>query len=76
VFENMMLRAIFELKREEIKVGFRKFYNEEIPKLYCSPKVSNSDQVKGNDMGKFCSKYEGKGDAYGRLVRNQKEGDH
>jgi hypothetical protein len=76
VFENIMLRAIFGLKREEIKVGLRKIYNEEIHKLYCSPNIINSDQVKGNEMGRFCSKFERKENAYRSFVGNQKEGDH
>jgi hypothetical protein len=32
VFENRMLRRIFEPKRDEVTGGWRKLHNEEIPK--------------------------------------------
>jgi hypothetical protein len=34
VFDNMVLRRIFELKREEVKGGYRKLHNEELHNLY------------------------------------------
>jgi hypothetical protein len=34
VFENRMLRRIFELKRNEVTGGWRKLHNEELHNLY------------------------------------------
>jgi hypothetical protein len=39
VFENRLLRRIFELKRDEIIRGWRKLHNEEIEKFYSSPDI-------------------------------------
>jgi hypothetical protein len=37
VFENRMLRRIFEPKREEVTEGQKKFRSEELHNLYSSP---------------------------------------
>jgi hypothetical protein len=37
VFENGVLRRIFELKRNEVTGGWRKLHNEELHNLYSSP---------------------------------------
>jgi hypothetical protein len=37
VFENRVLRRIFELKRDEVTSGWRKLHNEEPHSLYSSP---------------------------------------
>jgi len=39
VFENMVLRRIFELRRDEVTGEWRKLYNEELNDLYCSTNV-------------------------------------
>jgi hypothetical protein len=39
VFENMVLRRIFELERDELVRGWRKFHNEEFHNLYSSPNI-------------------------------------
>jgi hypothetical protein len=39
VFENRVLRRIFEPKREEVAGGWRKLHNEEFHNLYSSPKI-------------------------------------
>jgi hypothetical protein len=57
----MMPRTIFGPKREEVKVGLGKCYNEEITNLYCSPNVINSDQIKGNELSRFSSKRKERG---------------
>jgi hypothetical protein len=36
VFENRTLRRIFELKRDEMTRGWRKWHNEELHNLYSS----------------------------------------
>ena len=37
VFENTVLRRIFEPKRDEVTGEWRKLHNEELNDLYCSP---------------------------------------
>jgi hypothetical protein len=39
VFENRMLRRIFEPKRDEVTGGWRKLHNEELHNLYYSPDI-------------------------------------
>ena len=39
VFENMVLRRIFGPRREEVKGEWRRFHNEELNDLYCSPNI-------------------------------------
>jgi hypothetical protein len=39
VFENRVLRRIFGPKRDEVTVGWRKLYNEELHSLYSSPSI-------------------------------------
>jgi hypothetical protein len=39
VFENRVLRRIFEPKRDEVKGEWRKLHNEELNDPYCSPNI-------------------------------------
>jgi len=39
VFENMVLRRIFELKREGVTGEWTRLHNEELNDLYSSPKI-------------------------------------
>jgi hypothetical protein len=39
VFENRVLRKIFEPKRDEVTGGWRKLHNEELHNLYYSPSI-------------------------------------
>jgi hypothetical protein len=39
VFENKVLRRIFEPKRDEVTGGWRKLHNEELHNLYSSPSI-------------------------------------
>jgi hypothetical protein len=39
VFENRVLRRIFEPRRDEVIGGWRKLLNEELHNLYCSPSI-------------------------------------
>jgi len=45
VFENRLLRRIFEPKREEVTGKWRKLHNEELKDLY------SDNQIKKNQMG-------------------------
>jgi hypothetical protein len=39
VFENKVLRRIFEPKRDEVTGGWRKLHNEKLHGLYSSPSI-------------------------------------
>jgi hypothetical protein len=39
VFEEMVLRRIFGLRRDEVTGEWRRFYNEELNDLYSSPNI-------------------------------------
>jgi hypothetical protein len=39
VFENGVLRRIFEPERDRVTRGWRKLHNEELHNLYCSPSI-------------------------------------
>jgi hypothetical protein len=39
VYENRVLRRIFEPKRDEVKGEWRKLHNEELRDLYSSPSI-------------------------------------
>jgi hypothetical protein len=39
VFENRVLRRIFERRMDETTGGWRKLHNEELPNLYSSPSI-------------------------------------
>jgi hypothetical protein len=39
VFENRVLRRIFERKRDEVTGGWRKLHNEQLNNLYSSPNI-------------------------------------
>jgi len=56
VFENRVMRRIFQLKRDEVTGEWRKLHNEELNDVYCSPNIV---RYKKNDMGGACSAYWG-----------------
>jgi hypothetical protein len=39
VFENMVLRRIFRLRRNEVTGDWRRLHNEELNDLYASPNI-------------------------------------
>ena len=39
MFENMVLRRIFGLRRDEVTGEWRRSHNEELNDLYCSPNI-------------------------------------
>jgi hypothetical protein len=73
VFENGVLRRIFEPKRHEIIVGWRKLHNEKLYNLYSSPNIIRI--IKSRRMrwaGLLASMFE-KRNAYTVLVGKLKE---
>jgi hypothetical protein len=55
IFENRILRRIFEPKREDVEGGCRTLHNEELHNLYASPKYYSGDQMKEDEIGGTCS---------------------
>jgi len=39
LFENVVLRGIFGLRRDEVTGEWRRLHNEELSDLYCSPNI-------------------------------------
>ena len=65
VFENTMLRRIFELKRDEVTGEWRKLHNEKLNDLYSSPNII---RVK-NEMGGLVASMGERRSAYRVSVR-------
>ena len=59
VFENRVLRRIFDPKRDEVRGEWRKLHNEELNDLHCSPDIVRVIKIKKNEMGGACSAYGG-----------------
>jgi hypothetical protein len=55
VFENRVLKRIFDPRRDEVTGDWRKLYNEELLNLYSSPNINYNDQVKENEMRTTCN---------------------
>jgi hypothetical protein len=53
MFENKVLRRIFELRRDEVTGWWRKLHNEEHHNLYLSPSVLMMIRS-GAEMGNAC----------------------
>ena len=57
VFENRVLRRIFEPKRDEVTGEWRKLHNEELNDLYSYTQIYSGDQIQKNEIGGPCSMY-------------------
>ena len=58
VFENRVLRRIFEPKRVEVTAEWRKLHDEELNDLQCSPNIVRVIKIE-KKMGGACSAYGG-----------------
>jgi len=56
VFENMVLRRIFEPRKDEVTGKWRRLHNEEPNDLYSSPNIVRVIKSK-NEMGWACGAY-------------------
>ena len=61
MFENRVLRKIFESKRDEVTGEWRRIHNEELYDLNCSPNIYSCDQMKKNELGWACGTHGGGG---------------
>jgi len=50
----MVLRRIFEHRRDEVTGEWRRLHNEELNDLYSSPQYCVGDKVEKNEMGWAC----------------------
>jgi len=57
VFENRVLRRIFERKRDEVTGEWRKIHNDELTDLFSSPSIVQV--IKKDEMGGTCNTYGG-----------------
>jgi hypothetical protein len=57
VFENMVLRRIFGLRRDEVTGEWNRLHNEELNDLYCSPNIVRGDKMEKYEMGWACGAY-------------------
>jgi hypothetical protein len=69
VFENMVLRRIFGLKRDEVAGSWRKLHNDELHNLYSSP------MMKSRRWAGHVARMREKRTEY-RILEIQKERDH
>jgi hypothetical protein len=56
VFENRILRRIFEPKKDEVTAEWRKLHNEELNHLYCSPIIVRVIKLDGQGMWHLCGR--------------------
>jgi hypothetical protein len=66
VFENRVLRRIFEPNRDEVTAGWRKLHNKDLHNLYSSPSIIR--MVKMDEMGGACSSIGEKRNEYRTFV--------
>jgi hypothetical protein len=57
VFENRVLRRIFEPKRDQVTGKWRKLHNVELSDLYPYTQIYSGDQIQNNEMGGPSSMY-------------------
>jgi hypothetical protein len=73
VFENMVLRRIFGLKRDEIIAGWRKLHNEELLNSYFSPNIIRIIKSMRMRLAGHVARTGEKTNAYKMLVENPEE---
>ena len=77
VFENRVLRRVFESKRDEVTGEWRKLHNEELNDLYCSPNIVRATKSRGMGWVGHVARMEDRIGLYRVLVGgNLRERDH
>jgi hypothetical protein len=79
VFENRVLRRIFEPKRDEVTGEWRTLHSEDLHNLYSFPRYYWADQIKFNEVGGACGthgRWERRGKFAGFRWETPKERDH
>jgi hypothetical protein len=76
VFENKVLRRIFELKRDEVTGGWRKLHNEELHNLYSSPSINRMIKSRRMKWAGHVARMEQRRMRMGYWWESQKERDH
>jgi hypothetical protein len=73
VFENRVLRRIFELKRDEVTGDWRKLYNEKFPNFYPLPRIIRMNESKKMRWTGLVARIGEKRNAY-RILKENLEG--
>jgi hypothetical protein len=73
VFENRVLRGLFEPKKEEVAGGWRRLHNEELCNLYTSPSIIRVIKLKGMRWTRHAARMEEMKNVYNILVGEPKE---
>jgi hypothetical protein len=76
VFENKMLRRIFEPKRDEVTGEWRKLHNEELHDLYSSPSIMRIIKARRMRLAGHVARMGRRGTHIGCWWESQREGDH
>jgi len=76
VFENMVLRRIFGLRRDEVTGEWRRLHNEELNDLYCSPNIVRVIQSRRMRWDGHVARMGEERGCIGSCWGNRREGDH
>jgi hypothetical protein len=76
VFENRVLRRIFETKRDEVTGDWRKLHNEELHNLYSSPNIIRMIKSRRMRWPGHVARMGRRGMHIGYWREGQKERDH
>jgi hypothetical protein len=76
IFENRVLKRIFEPKREEVAGGWRRLHNEELRNLYPSPNIITVIKSISMRWAEHVARMGKMRNAYKFMVENVKLRDH
>jgi len=76
VFENMVLRRIFGLRKDEVTGEWRRLHNEELNDLYCSPNIVRVIKSRRMRWAEHVARVGEKRGCIGSWWGNRRERDH